>query len=122
MSAEYNYGVPGALKNAIDYLYNAWVGKPVLLVTYGIFGGKGASENLKRTLEGQHLLVAGTRVMLEFPGRDEKMHNMSPGLVSAMGGKLEESVVEYWEGSKGEILKSFEELRGFLGGKEEEKN
>lgn len=37
---EYNFGIPGGVKNAIDYLYSEWVGKPVFIVTYGIFGGK----------------------------------------------------------------------------------
>jgi NAD(P)H-dependent FMN reductase len=37
---EYNFGVSGSTKNAIDYLYHAWIGKPILIITYGIFGGK----------------------------------------------------------------------------------
>jgi NAD(P)H-dependent FMN reductase len=119
VSAEYNFGVPGALKNAIDYLYSAWIGKPVLLVTYGILGGNNASEGLKRTLEGMHLQVVGKRAMLEFPGRDEAHYNMSPGSVSAMVGKLEEQVVKYWEEArKGEILEGWEELRGLVAAKE----
>lgn len=86
VSAEYNYGIPGALKNAIDYLYHACTNKPVLLITYGIFGGKFASENLKQSLEGMHMSVCGKRVMLEYPGRDAERRNMSPSLMSAMGG------------------------------------
>lgn len=121
VSAEYNYGIPGALKNAIDYLYHAWMGKPVFIVTYGIFGGKSASENLKTTLEGMHLQVVGKRVMLEFPGRNAATHNMSESLVKAMGGVLAEEAVASWEGSRGEVLEGWEELVGKLaGGKEGE--
>jgi NAD(P)H-dependent FMN reductase len=31
--------VPAALKNAIDFLYNEWVGKAAMFVTYGGHGG-----------------------------------------------------------------------------------
>lgn len=45
-------GMPGSLKNAVDYLFHAWTGKPALLVSYGIFGGKAASDNLCAILSG----------------------------------------------------------------------
>lgn len=117
VSAEYNYGIPGALKNAIDYLYHAWTNKPVLLITYGIFGGRFASENLKRSLEGVHLVVCERRVLLEFPGRDEREggRDMNASLMMAMGGVLSEEALAYWEGSKkGEVLEGWVELVGKL--------
>lgn len=121
VSAEYNYGIPGALKNAIDYLYHAWTGKPVLLVTYGIFGGRHASENLKQSLEGMRLSVCAKRVMLDFPGRDAERRNMSPSLMSAMGGVLSEEAVGHWEGKRGEVVEGWEELLGkMMGGGEGE--
>jgi NAD(P)H-dependent FMN reductase len=46
VSPEYNHGMPGGVKNAIDFLYNEWIGKPALIVTYGIFGGLKSSEQL----------------------------------------------------------------------------
>src|SRR5204862_4102995 len=46
---EYNFGLAGATKNAVDYLYNELTAKPVLIVSYGIHGGTIASENLKRS-------------------------------------------------------------------------
>ena len=40
VTPEYNYGVPAALKNAIDYLNTEWAYKPVGFVSYGgIFAG-----------------------------------------------------------------------------------
>ncbi|KAK0122399.1 hypothetical protein ONS95_010637 [Cadophora gregata] len=112
VTAEWNFGLPGVTKNAIDYLYHAWIGKPVLIVSYGIMGGMSASEQLKKTLEGMHLRVVETRVSLTFPGADPANHNMSPGLIGAIGGKLIDDVKEKWRvDSKEELLKAFGELK-----------
>jgi NAD(P)H-dependent FMN reductase len=35
VTPEYNYGMPGSLKNAIDYLHREWAYKPVGFVSYG---------------------------------------------------------------------------------------
>jgi NAD(P)H-dependent FMN reductase len=35
VTPEYNYGMPAALKNAIDYLHVEWAYKPVGFVSYG---------------------------------------------------------------------------------------
>ena len=35
ITPEYNRGIPAVLKNAIDYLYNEWVKKPMGIVSYG---------------------------------------------------------------------------------------
>ena len=44
---QYNHGIPGALKNAIDYLYAEWNNKPAGFVGYGGAGGAGAVEQLR---------------------------------------------------------------------------
>jgi len=112
VTAEWNGGLPGPTKNAIDYLYNTWIGKPVMIVSYGIMGGMSASDSLKNTLEGMHLRVVDTRVSLTFPDADPAQRNMSPGLLGAIGGKLIEPVAEKWKKeSKGELLKAFAELQ-----------
>ena len=42
---QYNWGYPAALKNALDYLYRSWNGKPAMIVSYGSHGGgKGAAQ------------------------------------------------------------------------------
>lgn len=51
---EYNYSVPGVLKNAIDWAsrpYNAWEGKPVALMSasIGMIGGARAQYHLRQT-------------------------------------------------------------------------
>lgn len=115
VTAEWNFGLPGVTKNAIDYLYNTWIGKPVMIVSYGIKGGQSASDSLKGTLEGMHLQVVDTRVSLTFPDADPTQHYMSPGLMAAIGGKLIDPVADKWKKeSKDEFLKAYGELQAKL--------
>lgn len=111
VTAEYNYNLPGATKNAIDYLYNAWIGKPVLIVSYGIKGGVNASAALRKSLEGMHLQVVETSPTLSFPGMDPANQNMSPSLMAAFGGVLAQPAKEAWVENKPEILKGYGELK-----------
>lgn len=55
-TAEYNYGIPGVLKNAIDcasrpYGDSAWAGKPVAIMSasVGAFGGMRAQYQLRQS-------------------------------------------------------------------------
>jgi NAD(P)H-dependent FMN reductase len=66
VSPEYNFGIAGGVKNAIDYLYHEWIGKPVFIVTYGTKGGNHSSDNLKTTHSGIKLRVIETRPQLKF--------------------------------------------------------
>jgi NAD(P)H-dependent FMN reductase len=105
VTPEYNLGVPGGVKNSIDYLYNEWIGKPVLIVTYGTHGGNLSSDSLKQTLSGMKLRVVETRPMLKFagPGREEMM--------MAAAGKVGPKTMEEWEEvAKEPLLKGFGEL------------
>lgn len=47
VTPEYNHSVPGALKNAIDFLHAEWVDKAVGFVSYGSTGGTRAVEHLR---------------------------------------------------------------------------
>ncbi len=47
MTPEYNHATSGALKNAIDFLYNEWVNKAAGFVGYGGASGTRAVENLR---------------------------------------------------------------------------
>ena len=47
---EYNNGYPASIKNAIDYLYAEWAGKPIALFAYGHSGGASASAQLSVVL------------------------------------------------------------------------
>lgn len=52
VTPEYNHGYPGELKNAIDWLYAEWAGKPTAIVSYSgsVTGGARAAEQLKLVL------------------------------------------------------------------------
>ncbi len=52
VSPEYNHGIPGALKNAIDWLWDEWSDKPTGIVTYsgGPIGGARAAIQLRAVL------------------------------------------------------------------------
>jgi NAD(P)H-dependent FMN reductase len=48
ITAEYNHSIPGALKNALDYLFVEWNFKPASFVSYGsLAGGARAVEHLR---------------------------------------------------------------------------
>ncbi|KAM0438450.1 hypothetical protein ACHAPT_001199 [Fusarium lateritium] len=106
---EYNFGIAGATKNAIDYLYNEWIGKPAAIVSYGIQGGTIASEQLNRALTGMKLRVAETRPSLKFHGTH------GPDLFLAMGsGGLGDDTKKDFEAEAPAILKAFQELKVLL--------
>jgi NAD(P)H-dependent FMN reductase len=49
--AEYNFGFPAPIKNALDYLFSEWKNKPVGFVSYGgISGGLRATQMLKQVV------------------------------------------------------------------------
>jgi NAD(P)H-dependent FMN reductase len=106
VSPEYNFGLPGGVKNAIDYLYNEWIGKPIFIVTYGIFGGSNSSEQLKKTLSGMKLRVVETRPQLAYAGP-----GMEEMFAASSTGKIGPRSLELWEKeNKEQLLKGFGEL------------
>lgn len=48
VTPEYNHGVPGGFKNAVDLLGPEWVGKPVAFVGHGSVGGVRAIEQWRQ--------------------------------------------------------------------------
>jgi NAD(P)H-dependent FMN reductase len=64
VTPEYNHSTSGALKNAIDFLYNEWNNKAVGFVSYGSLGGSRAVEHL-RLIAGE-LQLADVRAQVAF--------------------------------------------------------
>lgn len=62
VTPEYNHSTSGALKNAIDYLYQEWNNKAAGFVSYGSVGGTRAVEHL-RLIMGE-LMVADVRAQV----------------------------------------------------------
>ncbi|WP_394834470.1 NAD(P)H-dependent oxidoreductase [Pendulispora rubella] len=55
ITAEYNHGVTGVLKNALDYLARELQRKPAAFVGYGGVGGSRAVEHLRHILAEMHV-------------------------------------------------------------------
>lgn len=68
VTPEYNHGIPGVLKNALDHLYAEWAGKPVGLVGYGLLGGARALDQLRVLTGVLGMSVARVQVELELAG------------------------------------------------------
>ncbi|WP_435200471.1 NADPH-dependent FMN reductase [Janibacter sp. GS2] len=88
VTAEYNHGVPAALKNAFDVLYPEWVHKGAALVSYGADGGVRSVEQWRTILANAQMHVVRGQVsfstMLEveegsftpFERRAKEMRNV----------------------------------------------
>jgi NAD(P)H-dependent FMN reductase len=59
VTAEYNHGIPGALKNALDFLYKEWNNKVAGFVSYGSAGGARSIEQLRQVMG--ELMIADVR-------------------------------------------------------------
>ena len=62
VTAEYNHGIPAALKNAIDFLFKEWNNKVAGFVGYGSAGGVRSVEQLRLVMA--ELQVATVRVQV----------------------------------------------------------
>jgi NAD(P)H-dependent FMN reductase len=62
VTPEYNHGIPGALKNAIDFLYQEWNNKVAGFVSYGSAGGVRSVEHLRLVMA--ELQVADVRAQV----------------------------------------------------------
>ncbi|EAW12073.1 flavin-dependent quinone reductase [Aspergillus clavatus NRRL 1] len=106
VTPQYNWGYPASVKNAIDYLFHEWKGKPAMIVSYGGHGGGKAAEQLQQVLQGVRMqpvepLVALTFPDKEFTGRASRGEDL--GLMEAQGKGL-------WKEKRQEIHAAFERL------------
>lgn len=67
VTAEYNYGYPAALKNAIDYLNHEWLYKPLGFVSYGgVAAGTRSVQQLKQVVSALRMVPVGEAVSIPF--------------------------------------------------------
>ncbi|WP_052423483.1 NADPH-dependent FMN reductase [Nonomuraea candida] len=83
VTPEYNASVPGALKNAIDFLYAEWNGKAAGFVGYGIQGGIRAVEHLRQILGDLEVAPMPTTVALTLADDFQDHVHFTPGAVPA---------------------------------------
>jgi len=78
VTAEYNHSIPGALKNAIDYLNVEWKNKAAGFVSYGSAGGSRAVEHLRLVAGELHMADVRAQVMLSIFTDFENMSEFKP--------------------------------------------
>jgi NAD(P)H-dependent FMN reductase len=67
VTPEYNYGFPGTLKNALDFLFEEWGYKPAGIVSYGgLSAGTRATQMLKQVLQALKMVATPTSVNIPF--------------------------------------------------------
>ncbi len=80
VTAEYNHGVPGALKNAIDFLFYEWNNKAAGFVSYGSAGGARAVEQLRQVMAEVMVADVRAQVLLSLFTDFENYSVFKPGL------------------------------------------
>jgi len=63
---QYNWGYPAVLKNALDFLYDEWAGKPVSIMCYGGRGGFQATLAMKLVTQGLDMYNMATNPPLHI--------------------------------------------------------
>jgi NAD(P)H-dependent FMN reductase len=79
VTAEYNHGIPGALKNAIDFLFNEWNNKAAGFVGYGSAGGARAVEHLRQIMGEVMVADVRAQVLLSLFTDFENFSVFKPG-------------------------------------------
>ncbi|KAI3398862.1 hypothetical protein diail_8371 [Diaporthe ilicicola] len=105
VTPQYNWGIPAALKNAIDFLFNEWTRKPGMVVSYGGHGGGKAAEALRVVLQGLKMKTPEKTVNMAFPDREFAG--------KCFGGKdlgLQEEESAVWAKDRDDVIAVWDEL------------
>lgn len=78
VTPEYNHGISGALKNAIDFLYKEWNNKAAGFVGYGSAGGVRAVEHLRLVMGELQVADVRSQVMLSLYSDFESFKDFKP--------------------------------------------
>lgn len=97
ITGEYNYSVPGSLKNFLDYIYAEWSRRPATFVGYGVHGGVRAIQDLVNILSGLGVPTLGWY--------GHTLHIDSPWEAFEDNGNLREELL------KGDVAKQVTELQ-----------
>lgn len=104
VTPQYNWSIPASLKNALDYLFYEWKGKPAAIVSYGGHGGNKAAEHLRGILGGLRMKATATAPALTIRG--------SVFEDSLEQGRITQEQVTAWQesGAEDAIRQMFDEL------------
>jgi NAD(P)H-dependent FMN reductase len=78
VTAEYNHGIPAALKNAIDFLYEEWNNKVAGFVSYGSAGGSRSVEQLRLVMAEMQIATVREQVLLYLADDFENYSKFKP--------------------------------------------
>lgn len=78
VTPEYNHGIPGALKNAIDFLYKEWNNKVAGFVSYGNASGTRAVEQLRLVMAELQIADVRAQVALSLSADFEAYTTFKP--------------------------------------------
>lgn len=78
VTPEYNHSTSGALKNAIDFLYQEWNNKAAGFVSYGSAGGTRAVEQLRLIMGELQIADVRAQVALSLFTDFENYSNFAP--------------------------------------------
>lgn len=89
VTPEYNHGFSGVLKNAIDWLWSEWAGKPASVLSYsvGFTAGARGAEQLKLVLNSVGIILSGKHIALPNI-RSTDGSDIDPRASEQMGGVL----------------------------------
>lgn len=78
VTPEYNHGIPGVLKNALDFIYAEWGNKVAGFVAYGNTGGARSVEQLRLVLAELKVATVRSAVALSIFTDFDKENNFTP--------------------------------------------
>jgi NAD(P)H-dependent FMN reductase len=99
VTAEYNHGIPGALKNAIDFLFKEWNNKAAGFVSYGSAGGVRAVEQLRLVMAELKVATVRTQVQLSLFTDFENFTKFKPAPFQEKAANTMLDEVIAWSGS-----------------------
>lgn len=82
VTAEYNHSIPGALKNALDFVYSEWNNKSVGFVSYGAALGVRSVEHLRQIVGHLQMADVGQTVSISLFTEFEDMQHFRPSDMS----------------------------------------
>jgi NAD(P)H-dependent FMN reductase len=92
VTPEYNYGYPASLKNAIDFLHEEWLYKPVGFVSYGgISAGTRSVQQMKQVVTTLNMMPVNEAVAIPFVSQfiDDGVLQPNEVMVQAAGAMLD---------------------------------
>ena len=126
VTPEYNHGISGALKNAIDFLFAEWNNKAAGFVSYGGVGGVRAVEQLRLVLAEVQMATVRNQVLLSLFTDFENFSVFKPGPSKGKVGQRHarsahrlgrriENIAEDFRTQRRKVMKRFDNLSPGVG-------